>query len=391
MLQDTGWEGNKRNKSSSASYAQLFLNEYEKRIQPCEEQDIFSAFPQNFDGTGFDAIVSTYHPSSSDPEAAVSEKVLNLIKDLLELPHTEGALVHCIDTSKSSQGLIEGNCCPDITGSVTAAGEIHHSIDAVWVGELKRRSKVSSDAAKAQTLNYAKALLSSQPWRKKFHLFLTDGIDIYFYCYHRDEVPIKEHKAVMQPTGTVMQPTGTVMQATGIRLLARFLHATAQQHGHSSPQPIPCNGLQYDYTSYLGAGASSSVLCYYQGNESVAVKFYDGVAMDILERESEILRKLEGVNGVPKIVLRGENHLVITPVGRKLHSSDFSADLLQKYIQVVKDIHQKGVLHMDLRLPNLMLQDDGKTPLIVDFGFARTEEGPLSKLLGGANEKVTAV
>lgn len=300
------------------------------------------------------------------------------------MPHTEGKLVHCIDTSKSSQGLLEGNCCPDATGSVTAEGETHHSIDAVWVGELKRTSEVSSGAAKAQTLNYAKALLSSQPWRKKFHLFLTDGIDIYFYCYHRDEVPIKEHKAVMQPTGTLMQ-------ATGIRLLARFLHATAQQHGHSSPQPITYNGLQYDYTSYLGAGASSSVLCYYQGNESVAVKFYDRAAMNILERELEILRKLEGVNGVPKIVFRGENYLAITPVGQQLHSSDFSADLLYQYIEIVKNIHQKGVMHMDLRLPNLMLQDDGETPLIVDFGFARTAEGPLSELLGGANKKVTSV
>jgi len=327
-------------------------------------------------------VKSYEHPLSSDNEKAVSEKVRKLIKDLLELPHTEGKLVHCIDTSKSSQGLLGVNLCPDATGSVMAEGKKSRSIDAVWVGELKRTSEVSSGAAKAQTLNYAKALLSSQPWRKKFHLFLTDGINIYFYCYHRDEVPIKEHKAVMQPTGTLMQ-------ATGIRLLARFLHATAQQHGYASPQPITYNGLHYNYTSSLGAGISSSVLCYYQGNESVAVKFYDLAARNILEREWEILRKLEWVNGVPKFVFRGENYLAITPVGRKLHSSKFLTGLLFQYIEIVKNIHQKGVMHMDLRLPNLMLQDDGETPLIVDFGFARTEEGPLSAMLGGANKNVT--
>ena len=371
------------NKKSSASYAEVYRKDYAERIKECYEMDIFGRFAVNFTSeatTKLDEVGNSYvFPKNDDDETAVASKFQEIVQKIYQLPlvTVRGSVVHYIDTHKSSQGLLKQRLNPDLMGSVSK--DHHRSEDAVWAGELKR-PQMDTPAAKAQTLDYAKSILSSQPWRNEVLVFLSNGIDLYFYIYRRTNPEIYEHKVRMDQHG--------------IKLLALFLRGTAEEHGHSSLPSIlikkGTENVEYNYTRSLGSGISSSVCLYYHEQNTIAVKFYTWTEpttslQSVINREYTILEILKDVEGVPKVVGRGDTYLAMTPVGNPLPDS-LPDEMLKKFVKLLKQIHAKGVIHMDLRLPNLMLVGD--QPLIVDFGFARTVDGEESKILGGATEKV---
>lgn len=370
------------NKKGSASYAEVYQMDYANRIKKCDEKAIFGRFAVDFTSEAtekLDEVGTSYvFPDKNDNEDAVVAKFQKILQDIyqLQLATMKGRAVHYIDTHKSSQGLLKHRLNPDLMGSVSK--DHHQPEDAVWAGELKKPA-MDERAAKAQTLDYAKSILSSQPWRNEVLVFLSNGINLYFYSYHRMNPEIYEHKIRMDQHG--------------IKRLAFFLRGTAEEHGHSSIPSIliqkGTGNVEYNYTRSLGSGSSSSVFLYYCEQNTIAVKFYTfteptPLLQSVMHRENTILEILKEVAGVPKVVGRGDNYLAMTPVGDPLPDS-LPDEMLRKFVKLLKQIHAKGVIHMDLRLPNLMLV--GEQPLIVDFGFARTVEGAESKMLGRATDK----
>ena len=46
-------------------------------------------------------------------------------------------------------------------------------------------------------------------------------------------------------------------------------------------------------------------------------------------------------------------------------------NIFEKIVIGVMDIHNHGYMHRDLKLSNIILHEDNKTPKIIDFGIAK--------------------
>ncbi|CAD8136369.1 unnamed protein product [Paramecium octaurelia] len=144
---------------------------------------------------------------------------------------------------------------------------------------------------------------------------------------------------------------------------------------------------QFIVSRKLAAGSFGFVMLAYdqKSGQHVAIKFEkpENQHHHSLEKEIDIIRKLEGVQGVPQLIYAGQeddfNVLVL-----QLLSKDLST-LIKKYkqfslkttlqiainlVQVFQDIHQKGVLHRDLKPENIMIDENNKFYLI-DFGISK--------------------
>ncbi|CAD8151025.1 unnamed protein product [Paramecium pentaurelia] len=105
-----------------------------------------------------------------------------------------------------------------------------------------------------------------------------------------------------------------------------------------------------------------------------------------LEREVQILKKLDGIEGFPKYLWSGQdqgyNILVIQLLGKDLayHSKQFKKFSLKSVltigiqaVQILERSHQKGVIHRDLKPENIIFgigRDISKLYLI-DFGISK--------------------
>lgn len=92
----------------------------------------------------------------------------------------------------------------------------------------------------------------------------------------------------------------------------------------------------------------------------------------LIRREYGALRKLSGVQGVPRLIGRLDRYaLAMEDVrGRNLFEVEagiLDQDFYSRLMQVVEDMHSRGVAHCDLRSRgNVILGEDGR-PYLVDF------------------------
>lgn len=122
--------------------------------------------------------------------------------------------------------------------------------------------------------------------------------------------------------------------------------------------------------------------------EDVAIKVEkeENEEVKSLEREVEVLNRLQNVDGVPKIFWHGEeqeyNIVVIQLLGRDLA---FHLKTLKKFslktvlqlgdqiVSVLERLHQRGVIHRDLKPENILLGRDDQVSkvFVVDFGISK--------------------
>ena len=95
----------------------------------------------------------------------------------------------------------------------------------------------------------------------------------------------------------------------------------------------------------------------------------------MLRREEKALRRLEGMAGIPKMFGRSEEGgLLLERVEGKPMKSYQAGELpdlfLEKLIELVSRMHERGVVHLDLRHnKNILVTSDGD-PLLLDFANA---------------------
>ncbi|MDP6957564.1 MAG: hypothetical protein QF645_02000 [Planctomycetota bacterium] len=95
----------------------------------------------------------------------------------------------------------------------------------------------------------------------------------------------------------------------------------------------------------------------------------------MLRREEKALRRLEGMAGIPKVFGRSkEGGLLLERVDGKPMKSYQAGELpdsfLEKLIALVSRMHERGVVHLDLRHnKNILVTSDGD-PLLLDFANA---------------------
>ncbi|MBI5359490.1 MAG: hypothetical protein HZA48_02795 [Planctomycetes bacterium] len=93
----------------------------------------------------------------------------------------------------------------------------------------------------------------------------------------------------------------------------------------------------------------------------------------LLNREEFILNKLTGIEGVPNVLLRADKNAMIyeyipdTRPIHKFHEGELPVTAYEKLSGIVKAIHERGVIHFDLRQKRNILISRGMQVYIVDF------------------------
>jgi casein kinase 1 len=123
-------------------------------------------------------------------------------------------------------------------------------------------------------------------------------------------------------------------------------------------------------------------------NEEVALKLekIEEEEMRSLQRESQILSRLQGIKGIPKLYWYGNKGIydviVITLLGRDLGSflkiyKKFSLKTVlmigDQLLTVLQDIHTKSVVHRDIKPENIIMGrgDNKNIVYLVDYGISK--------------------
>lgn len=106
------------------------------------------------------------------------------------------------------------------------------------------------------------------------------------------------------------------------------------------------------------------------------------------KREISRLKKLQSINGVPKIltsaVSPGINYIVMSRApGVDLYEyvnryggliEDEVQDIMRKLLKIIKSVHKKGVIHCDIKPENIIYDDKSGKVTLIDFEGKETED-----------------
>ena len=111
---------------------------------------------------------------------------------------------------------------------------------------------------------------------------------------------------------------------------------------------------------------------------NAAIKIQPKDLPNILKNEAKIYKFLQGIDGIPKLynlgMFEGYNYLVIEKFKETIEKIELSFEkqvfYFKQAIDILKNIHDKGLVHRDIKPENLMLDCDGNINFI-DFGLSK--------------------
>ena len=118
---------------------------------------------------------------------------------------------------------------------------------------------------------------------------------------------------------------------------------------------------------------------------TVALKIDSRVGQKETANEATIYKQLAGIEGIPKMIATGKHnkktYIAMELLGGSLHDKCnevemSSKDVLMLAIQSIKilqQMHQKGLVHQDLKPENIMTgKEDNNTIYLMDFGLTKS-------------------
>ncbi|KAM9980056.1 hypothetical protein ACTFIZ_006316 [Dictyostelium cf. discoideum] len=253
-------------------------------------------------------------------------------------------------TSIKIRGFSSNNYCDYIIkeiGFPNAPFWIH------MIGEVKKDS-ITSDGVYGQIFKYIDNIVEkSNHYFKKRPMFgfLINTEEINFTKYETSEG--KYYITKNYPINE------------GIQLLSNlmfFLEAFITEI------PLSLNKcLSGDVEFFYGATSNVFIV-----NDNLVFKWFN----DSIDYKNEVtyLGHLKGIDGTPSIVEKNESEkwIKISPRGhlvKNLKDKVLSISFYTKCVEILEKIHQRYIIHRDVRSSNLLKMDNG-SPLLVDFGFA---------------------
>ncbi|CAD8115323.1 unnamed protein product [Paramecium sonneborni] len=129
---------------------------------------------------------------------------------------------------------------------------------------------------------------------------------------------------------------------------------------------------------YLGKNLKSGENVAIKVEKQQMQRFYS------LNREIDILTKLQGIQGVPKLIWFGERkglQIMITNMlgfdlkyfqkKHKKFSIDCVFNLAQQMIEILERIHKQNIIHRDLKPENILGKVNSRRIHLIDFGIAK--------------------
>lgn len=112
----------------------------------------------------------------------------------------------------------------------------------------------------------------------------------------------------------------------------------------------------------------------------------------LIARESRIYRRLDGAPGVPRLIGLLDRHALVVEHIEGRACSEFPdgslpREFFDRLERVVKSIHERGVVHCDIKNRSNIVVTDELDPYIVDFAAAFTHEGCFGTLRRFAFER----
>ncbi|RGB25083.1 kinase-like domain-containing protein [Rhizophagus diaphanus] len=244
------------------------------------------------------------------------------------------------------------------------------ALHVVAVGEIKPRSgKGFSNADVGQAITFGEKVLQLQPQRAYVYVVLTDCINIDIYKVTRVHNSNNSYDARFL-YGHI-KPELLCYPSNGWKYLVTILECNPENLGWLEPS------LKFNSDTdivrlvrSINTGRTSNV---YQGkyaNMDVVVKLAkDEKYLSCFKREKTVLESLD-LPHIPKLHLHDEKSLIMTPLGMKVKSLE-KRDI-KSIIETLKIVHEKNIVHMDLRRYNFIRDYDEKI-IIIDWGYSTTK------------------
>jgi len=245
----------------------------------------------------------------------------------------------------------------------------------VLIAELKARDSnrtAFNNTDIGEIITNTLRLLNAQMSRTYVYSFLADTEMIQFFCVHAIDRTMAEYsyyKTHVYKFGGIGLPEET----QGKNHLLSLLSATLSQLGFEE-LTFQINNLQIVASGFLGEGLTSRVYKANYRQEDVAIKHFKQEYISHLQKETssiDILCK-NNIVGIPTIKFIGQNFFVMTPVGSKIQQ--FTKATVTQALQILKTIHNIGIVHRDVRLNNFILYN--QKLFLIDWSFATSFAAP---------------
>lgn len=143
---------------------------------------------------------------------------------------------------------------------------------------------------------------------------------------------------------------------------------------------------KYEIINKLGKGSFGEI---YKGinirtKTTVAIKVEKIHEFSLLKNETKIYQYLNGIKGIPNILLFGKDeicyYMVVDLLGDSLQyirdsngpfSLPSTLTIARKIIGILREVHNKFIIHRDVKPANFLLSIDKTEIYLIDFGFCK--------------------
>lgn len=192
-----------------------------------------------------------------------------------------------------------------------------------------------------------------------------------------------ENKTVINPALQQSKPT-----AINTDIVAEYNRQNGIQDALLSEGTVICDRYVVESQLEVSSGEADLYLCAFDGNKYVA-KLYrrkfalkESVIEALLKIDSPYVAKLYETgfyNGFPVEIIPYYKNGSLQ--GKLFSEVELIETIIPNINEGLKALHSVGVIHKDLKPSNLMLNDDGKTISIIDFGISSAVEGDQTVLI----------
>ncbi len=308
----------------------------------------------------------TFDIEHADREKKIDYKIFDRLKELCS--KVQGDKFAVVDTRstkilRASLQADKPSSMPD--GVLFARPYIENGQYVVGFFDYKKSLKKFGKKQIGQIMSYAHRLLAvEQPERGEITGFLINDKSVLFLkaiCAHSGQLTF-----FMTEESSVQRKTANDPIPMGLHFLFSFFKSAPYLGYKPVVHPF---GPRYPHSSFLGTGKSSRVFAISgEDNKDKVMKLLTDAAE--AENEARTLTNLAEwkIPHVPKLIAHADKALILTPRAREIATAQFSRRHALQVLKTLKCVHERGIVHRDIRPANLMFVD--KDVLVNDWGYS---------------------